>query len=47
MLLGILLNLFSNCFNDKIILNLIKYKNKEVNMSALEIVLMVIELEDF
>lgn len=41
MLLGVLLNLFVNCFNDKILLNLIKYKNKEVSMSALEIVLKV------
>lgn len=41
MLLGILLNLFVNCFKDKVLLNLIKYKNKEANITALEIVLKV------
>ncbi|RNA22695.1 wings apart -like protein [Brachionus plicatilis] len=46
MLLGILLNLFVNCFKDKVLLNLIKYKNKEVNITALEIVLKLYQAKE-
>lgn len=41
MLLGVLLNLLVNCFKQKSILNLLKYKNKETGLTSIEIILRV------
>lgn len=47
MLLGVLLNLFVNCFKQKTSINLLKCKNKKTNLNSIEIILNVISIDFF